>query len=94
MLDLLVEGIRYVHTAHVVWAWRGPHAAHLAGVTDFWDQVENCVGDSDTFKEAAHYCGRGVPPSHMQFPQRETVSTYPARPEEPDHSTNVKVGPV
>ena len=93
-LDLLVEGVRYIHTAHVVWAWRGPHAAHLAGVTDFWDQIEDCVRNPDTFKEATHDCGRGVPPSHMQFPQRETVSTYSTRPEEPDHSANVKVGPV
>ena len=48
-LDLLVEGIRYIHTAHVVWAWRGPHAAHLAGVTDFRDQVENRIRDSYSF---------------------------------------------
>ena len=93
-LDLLIEGVRYIHTAHVVWAWRSPHAAHLAGVTNLWDLIEDCIRDSDTFKEATHHCGRGVPPSHMQLPQRETVGTYPARPEEPDHSANVKVGPV
>ena len=40
-LDLLVEGVGYIHTAHVVWAWSGPHAAHLAGVADFWDQIED-----------------------------------------------------
>ena len=93
-LDLLVEGVRDIHTAHVVWAWGGPHAAHLTCITDLWDQIEDCIRDSDTLKEATHHCGRGVPPSHMQLSQRETVSTYPARPEEPDHSANVKVGPV
>ena len=93
-LDLLVKGVGNIHTAYVVWAWRGPHAAHLASVADLRDQVENRIRDSDTFQEATHHCGRGVPPSHMELSQRETVSTYSARPEEPDHSANVKVGPV
>ena len=93
-LDLLIEGVRNIHTAHVVWARSGPHAAYLTGITDLWDQIEDCIRDSDTFKEATHYCGRGMPPSYMQLSQRETVGTYPARPEEPDHSANVKVGPV
>ena len=93
-LDLLVEGVRDVHTTHVVWAWSGPHAAHLAGVADFWDQIEDRIRDSDTFKEATHHRGRGVPPPHVQLSQRETVSTYPTRPEEPNHSANIEVGPV
>ena len=93
-LDLLVESVRDIHTAHVVWAWSGPHAAYLTGIADLWDQIEDCIGDSDTLEEATHYRGRGMPPSHMQLSQRETMSTYPARPEEPDHSSNIEVGPV
>ena len=42
-LDLLVKGVRIIHTAYVVWARRGPHAAHLTGVADLRDQVENRV---------------------------------------------------
>ena len=93
-LDLLVESVRDIHTAHVVWAWRGPHAAHLAGVTYLRDQIENRIRDSDPFQEATHHCGRGVPPSHVELSQRETVSAYPTRPEEPDYSTNVEIGPI
>ena len=93
-LDLLVEGIRDIHTAHVVWAWSGPHAAYLTGIADLWDQIEDCIGDSDTLEEATHYRGRGMPPSHVQLSQRETVGAYSARPEEPDHSSNIEVGPV
>ena len=93
-LDLLVESVGYVHTAHVVWAWSGPDASHLTGVTDFWNQIEDCVRDSNSFEEAAHHGGGSVPPSHMQLSQCETVGTYSACPEEPDHSANIKVGPV
>ena len=93
-LDLLVEGVGDIHTAHVVWAWSGPHATHLAGVADLRDQVEDCIRDSDSLEKATHYCGGGVPPSHVQLSQRETVSTYSTRPEEPDHSSNIEVGPI
>ena len=93
-LDLIVKGVGKIHTAYVVWAWRGPHAAHLTGVTDFWNQIEDCVRDSNSFEEAAHHGGRSVPPSHMQLSQCATVGTYSACPEEPDHSANIKVGPV
>ena len=64
-LDLLVEGVRDIHTAHVVWAWSGPHAAYLAGVADLWDQIEDCIRDSDAFEKTTHHFGRGVPPSHV-----------------------------
>ena len=93
-LDLLIEGVRNIHTAHVVWAWSGPHAAYLTGIADLWDQIENCIWDSDTFEETTHHRGRGVPPSHMKLSQRETVSAYPTRPEEPDYSANVEIGPI
>ena len=93
-LDLLVEGVRDIHTAHVVWAWSGPHAAYLTGIADLWDQVEDCIRDSDSLEKATHYCGGGVPPSHVQLSQRETVSTYSTRPEEPDHSSDIEVGPI
>ena len=64
-LDLLVKGVRDIHTAHVVWAWSGPHAAYLAGIADLWDQIEDCIRDSDALEETAHHRGRGVPPSHV-----------------------------
>jgi len=64
-LDLLVKGVRDVHTAHVVRAWSGPHAAYLAGIADLWDQIEDCIRDSDALEETAHHRGRGVPPSHV-----------------------------
>ena len=64
-LDLLVKGVRDIHTAHVVGAWSGPHAAYLAGIADLWDQIEDCIRDSDAFEETTHHLGRGVPPSHV-----------------------------
>ena len=67
-LDLLVEGVRDIHTAHVVGAWCGPHAAYLAGIADLWDQIEDCIRDSDALEEATHHSSRSVPPSHMQLP--------------------------
>ena len=33
-LDLLVEGVRDVHAAHIAWARIGPHSAHPASVAD------------------------------------------------------------
>ena len=36
-LDLLVESIRNVQTAHVVWARLGPHEAYLTRVAYFQD---------------------------------------------------------
>ena len=93
-LDLLVEGVRDIHTAHVVRAWLGPHAAHLAGVADLRDQVENCIRDSDTFQEATHHWSRGVPPSNVKLPQREPVSATSACPEESDHPADIEVGPI
>ena len=38
-LNLLVEGVGNVHTAHVVWAWFRPHAADPARVADLGDQI-------------------------------------------------------
>ena len=93
-LELLVESVRDIHTAHVVWAWRCPHAAHLAGVTYFRDQIENSIRDSDSFQKATHHCGRGVPPPNMKLSQRETVCAYSTRPKEPNDSTNIEVGPI
>ena len=93
-LDLLVEGVRNINTTHVIWAWRGPHAAYLAGVTYLRDQIEDFIRDSDSFQEPTHHCGRGVPPPHMKLSQREAVGAYSTRPKEPDHSTDIKVGPI
>ena len=53
-LDLLVEGVGDVDTAHVVRSWLCPHSTDLTRVTDFWDQVQNFIWDSDSLKESAH----------------------------------------
>ena len=93
-LDLLVEGVSNLHTAHVVRTRLGPHPAHLAGVTDLRNQVEDRVRDSNSFEEAAHHHRGGVPPANMQLPEREPVRTYSTCPEEPDNSANVEVRPI
>ena len=93
-LDLFVEGIRNVHTAHVVWARLGPHAAHLTGVAYFWDQVEDVVRDSYSLEETTHYRRGGVPPADVKLPKRETVCAYTACSEESNYSADVEVRPV
>ena len=90
-LDLFVEGIRNVRTAHVVWARLGPHAAHLTGIAYFWYQIEDLVRDSYSLEEAAHYGSRGVPPTDVELSQRESVCAYATGPEESDYSADVKV---
>jgi len=92
--DLLIESVRNIHTTHVVRTRLGPHPAHLAGVADFWNQVEYRVRDSDSFEETAHHYRGGVPPANMQLPEREPVCTYSTCPEEPDNSANVEVRPI
>ena len=54
-LDLHVGSVRNIHTAHVVWAKFGPHAAHLTGVTYFWHQVEDFIRNRDPLEKAAHH---------------------------------------
>ena len=93
-LDLFIECISDIHTTHVVRARLGPHPAHLAGVADLGDQVENLIWDSDSFQKPAHDLRGGVPPANVKLPQCEPVGSYSARSEEPDYSANVKVRPV
>ena len=90
-LDLLVEGVGDVDTAHVVRSWLSPHPADLARVADLRDQVQNFIWDSDSFQESAHDLGRGMPPSHMELVQGEPMCSDSSSPEQSDHSADVKV---
>ena len=53
-LHLLVESVWNVYTASVARAGLCPGAAHAASVDNFWNKVEDSLGDSDSLKEPSH----------------------------------------
>ena len=93
-LDLFVESIGDVNTAHVVWSWYCPHPADLTRVTDLWNEIQYLIWDSNSFQEPAHDLSRGMPPSSMELAQREPVSSNSSCSEESHHPTDIKVRPI
>ena len=59
-LNLIVELDRYFHTSHVVWAWIGPFAIHLAGLINVRDELQDSLCNSDSAKESLHDMFRGT----------------------------------
>ena len=53
-LHLLIELVSDVDAACVAGAWLGPSPAHTTCIANAWDQVQNLLGDSDSFKKALH----------------------------------------
>ena len=53
-LDLFVESIGDVYTAHVIMSWLCPRPADLTRVADFWNEVQDPIWDSDSLQESAH----------------------------------------
>ena len=93
-LNLLVEGVGDVDTAHVVGSWICPHSADLTRVTDLWNEIQYLIWDSNSFQEPAHDLSRDMPPSHMELAQREPVSSNSSCSEESHHPTDIKIRPI
>ena len=93
-LDLFVESIGDVNTAHVVGSWICPHPANLTRVADLRNEIQYLIWDSNPFQEAAHDLSRGMPPSYMELAQREPVSSDSSCSEESHHPTDIKVRPI
>ena len=53
-LDLFVESIGDVDTAHVIRSWLCLHSADLTRVADFWNKVQDLIWDSNSFQASAH----------------------------------------
>jgi hypothetical protein len=52
--NLVVEFVRNVHTADVVRAWFSPLATDLACLNDFWDELQNSLGNSCAIQTSLH----------------------------------------
>ena len=76
-LDLVVELVWDLDAAHVVWAWLGPLATHLACMDNVWYHVQDFLRYPHTVEESLHDMFRGMPPSDMKLPEGEPDGSLP-----------------
>ena len=51
---LLIESVWKVYAAGVTGAGLSPSTAYAAGMDNFWNKVEDSLGDSDSLEEPSH----------------------------------------
>ena len=93
-LHLVVELVRYLNAAYVIWARFGPLPADLTRLHNLWDEFQDRFGNADSVKEPFHHMLRGMPPPNMELPQGQPDGTLTVGTEQADHTTNIEVGPI
>ena len=64
-LNLLVEFIGQVYTAHVVRTWLCPLSADLTRIANLGNEIEDILRYPNSFQESLHYWGRCMPPADV-----------------------------
>ena len=93
-LHLKIERVGQFNTANVTRSWLGPFPAHTTGLHNFWDQVQNFLGYTDSFKKSPHGVLGSMPPSGVKLPKCETYCSFSVCPEQTDNLSNVKITPI
>ena len=94
-LNLIVELIRDLDAADIIWAWLGPLSTNLARVDHVWNHVKHFLGYTHSVKEPFHDMFGCVPPSNMQLPQRKPDGSFSSCiSEKSDDFPDVKTSPI
>ena len=75
--NLVVEFVRYLYTANIVWARLGPFSTNTASLHNIGKHIKDPICNTNPIQEATHDMLRGMPPSNMELPKCKTNGSIP-----------------